>query len=226
MSFDLYIWSSREPVTSEGAQEVFRLLADGLDDAVEPDARVLALHRELIERYPPLEKLDDTRLESSPWSMSPDVTDHRAILCMRHSSAAEASLFVLELVKRHGLVCFDPQSGHVRQPDPTADLRLESGDGSRVANPTRQEVRRALEALSDDNWYVCLEREPGWFVQVGIGAYAGDVPAGRFALESREGSPERHVRTLVDSFEVVADAFEGFAAGDDSWKRARSWDLV
>jgi len=226
MSFDLYIWSSRQPVTSDRAQEIFRLLADGHDDAVEPDDRVLALHRELIDRYPPLETLGDTELESSPWTMSPDATDRRVVLCMSWSTAAEASPFVLELAKQHGLVCFDPQSGQIHQPDTGAALHLESCDGSRIYNPTRQDLRRALDSLSPDNWYACLEREPGWFVQVGIGSYAGDVPAGKFGLEYREGTPERHVRALVDSLEAVAGAFDGFAAGDDSWKRGHSWTSI
>jgi hypothetical protein len=67
------------------------------------------------------------------------------------------------------------------------------------------------------------EGEPGWFVQVGIGPDAGNVPPGRFALEYREGSPDRHYRTLVTSMDQVVTVFTGFAWGDDSWKATISW---
>jgi hypothetical protein len=67
-----------------------------------------------------------------------------------------------------------------------------------------------VQALSSRNWYACLESRPRWFVQVGIGPNAGNVPAGKFALEYREGAPGRHRRTLVSSLVEVVAAFEEF----------------
>jgi hypothetical protein len=71
-----------------------------------------------------------------------------------------------------------------------------------------------------------MEREPGWFVQVGIGQQAGGVPSGQFALEYREGGSDRHYRTLVASLDDVVTVFEGFAAGDQVWKNAFAWNQL
>lgn len=55
-----------------------------------------------------------------------------------------------------------------------------------------------------------------------MGGDAG-VPEGKFALEYREGAPDRHFRTVVDDPEVIAAAFAAYAAGDDAWRSALSW---
>lgn len=50
-----------------------------------------------------------------------------------------------------------------------------------------------------------------------------DAPEGTYALEYREGSPERHYRALVDNLDDIVAAFTGFASGEDGWKSAREW---
>jgi hypothetical protein len=60
-------------------------------------------------------------------------------------------------------------------------------------------------------------------VQVGIGQRAGNVPDGKFALEYREGDPDRHYRIVVDSLDDAVTLFEDFAAGRDSYKAAFAW---
>lgn len=225
MSFDLCVWREQHPITAEYAAKVYAHLMDGHDDVVEPDPRVLAFRDELAGRYPDLEALSVQELESSPWNMSPDATSRRVLLCMSWSSADEAVLFILELADRLGLVCFDPQGGQVHNPKVAAagGLRLTCCDGSRVDDPSREDLRAHLRRLSAENWHAILERRPGWFVQVGIGEYAGNVPVGKFAVEYREGEPDLHYRVVVDSLDEVMAVFEGFAAVDEAWKTAHAW---
>jgi hypothetical protein len=109
-------------------------------------------------------------------------------------------------------------------PDVSSDivLRLDSCDGSEAIGPDAGEIERQVRRLSPANWYIVLEREESTYVQAGLGPDA-DAPEGRYALEYREGSPERHYRALVDNLDDIAAAFTGFASGEDGWKSARGW---
>lgn len=223
VSFDLYLWASPSPVTASQAAAICHCLAEGDQSVTTPDPRLLEFASELTARYPRLE--DPTSPDDSPWNMSPDVTPERVILCMSFSQSPQISPSILELADRHGLVCYDPQVGHVHhpaQPTPAGALRLESGDGGRAVEPGAGEIERQVRRLSPANWYARLEREEGTYVQAGLGRGAG-APDGKYALEYREGSPEQHYRALVDNLDDIAAAFTGFAGGEDGWKSARSW---
>jgi hypothetical protein len=226
VSFDLYLWASPSPVTADQAERICERLDEGDQVATEPSPRLLEFAGELMARYPRLEDLDHAVIEDSPWRVSPDVSSERVILCMGFSKAAEISREVLELASRHGLVCYDPQAGEVHHPAQAgpADtvLRLESCDGSRAIGPDAGVIERQVRRLSRANWYIVLEREESMYVQAGLGPDA-DAPEGKYALEYREGSPERHYRALVDNLDDIVAAFTGFASGEDDWKSAREW---
>jgi hypothetical protein len=226
MSYDLYLWHSPRPVTVQQAMTIMVRLAEGRDDVVVPDDAVLAFHQDLIELFPPLDAIGDEEIDDSPWNASPDATASRAILCFGYSQVPQFAPAVVELAAKHGLVCFDPQSRAIHHQPVTraaGSLLLESGDGSVVVDPGAEELRSQLEYLSETNFCVFLEREEGWFVQVGIGESAGGVPDGKFALEYREGVDEPLYRVLVDGFDDVVGLFEDFAAGRDSFKAAFAW---
>lgn len=158
--------------------------------------------------------------------MTPEISASHVIMAISWSRAREVAEFVLALAARRGLVCFDPQASVVHNPPGqglAGGLRLEFCDGGVVDRPDPAALGTLLQALSAQNWFACLESGPGWFVQVGIGPNAGNVPAGKFALEHREGAPERHRRTLAASLDDVVAAFEGFASGDPAWKDSFSW---
>lgn len=227
MSFDLYAWGSPQPATAEQAERICRELAAGNTISVSADARVQGFAQELLGRFPPLESLADEELEASPWSMTPEISASHVIMTISWSRAQEAAEFVLALAARQGLVCFDPQASVVHNPPGQAGgLRLEFCDGSVVDHPDPAVLGPLLQALSPRNWYAILESGSGWFVQVGIGPNAGNVPPGKFALEHREGTPERHRRTLAASLDEVVAAFEGFASGDPAWKDSFSWSRL
>jgi len=226
VSFDLYVWGSPHPVTAEQAERICYELAAGNSSSVGADGRVQGFAQELLGRFPALESLAGVELEASPWSMTPEISASHVIMTISWSRAREVAEFVLALAAGRGLVCFDPQASIVHDPPGQAlggGLRLEFCDGGVVDRPDPAALGTLLQALSLRNWYACLESGPGWFVQVGIGPNAGNVPAGKFALEHREGAPERHRRTLAASLDDVVAAFEGFASGDPAWKDSFSW---
>ena len=101
---------------------------------------------------------------------------------------------ILELAARHGLVCYDPQTRRVHPPE--GALRLVACDGSELTDPAVADIDRQLRRIDAANWYAWLERPEGTYVQVGLGPNAG-APDGRYCLEYRDGSAERHVRVVT-----------------------------
>ena len=223
MTFDLYLWASPSPVTADQADAICQRLAEGDQSATTPSPRLLEFASDLIARYPRLEDLASP--EDSPWSMSPDVTPQRVILCMGYSHAPQASTGILELASRHSLVCYDPQAGHIHHPAQATSfglLRLESCDGGRTVGPSAGEIERQVRRLSHANWYARLEREEGIYIQAGLGPRAG-APEGKYSLEYRDGSPAQHFRAFVDNHDDIIAAFIGFASDEAGWKSARNW---
>ena len=226
LSFDLYVWASPCPVTVAQAERTCRELAMENTSSVGADDRIRGFAQELLGRFPALEGLADDELDASPWSATPEVWASHVIVTISWSRAREVADFVLGAAAARGLVCFDPQALIVHNPlahSVAGGLRLAFCDGSVVDRPDPASLATLLQALSLRNWYACLESTPGWFVQVGIGPSAGNVPEGKFALEYREGAPERHRRTLAASLADVVVAFEGFASGDPAWQDSFSW---
>ncbi|MFI5605949.1 hypothetical protein [Amycolatopsis sp. NPDC051903] len=211
MSFDLVVWSAAD--TQPKARY------DGLGDT-EPegirDPQVAAFYRGLTAHHPELVDADDP--ERSPWNAGLSQYADAVVLPIARSHAEAVQRFVLALAGRHGLETYDPQSGAVHHP---GVLTLTSCDGSRAENPDAAAIRRALQRLSRTNWYAVLERGDS-YVQVGQGKSAG-APARHYALEHRDGSPDRHYRTDVRSLDDVITAFTGFATGDPSWPQSFEW---
>ena len=101
---------------------------------------------------------------------------------------------------------------------------LSSCDGSRVENPGPAQIEATVGRLSAANWFAVLDRGDH-YVQAGFGERAA-VRQGRFALEHREGLPDRHFRTEVEDRSRIVRAFTGFAAGDDSRRREFDWQRM
>lgn len=116
MSFDLYVWHEPNPISAERARTTCHLLASGDDQVVQPQPQNLAFQAELLERFPDPDDPAEDELDDIVWSISPDVNDRRSILCVGWSSADEFAEVAVELAGKHGLICFDPQSGQVRNP--------------------------------------------------------------------------------------------------------------
>ncbi|MFF3558875.1 hypothetical protein ACFYXS_02365 [Streptomyces sp. NPDC002574] len=223
MSFDLAVWHEPVRVSSAAAAEKYARLCEGDHTGVAGAPEVGAFHRELTAEFP-----ESDADEASPWASGPHVGNSHVIMAMSWSRAGEVAPRVRELADRHGLVCFDPQAEVVRLPRALRGPRpldLELCAGLPVADPDRDVLERAVRNLSDDNWYLVLDEGDGRFVQVGLGPAAG-VGDDEFAVEHRDGAPDRHERCVVRDREAVVAAVLGFAAGDASWKTGLPWERL
>jgi hypothetical protein len=230
MSFDLGVWFEPEPIIDQQAAEKYQNLC-GIDpDSATPaHPRVAAFYRELTELFPDLDATADAdRIERSPWTAGLSTTPTSVIMAITWSRATEVADIVRELAHRHGLICYDPQSGAASQPHFTRSgqrLSLSSSNGSRSINPAPARIDQTLRRLSLDNWFAIMERDDDWWIQVGYGEQAGTRP-GWYALERRDGSTEDHYGTTVSDLNEVVRAFQQYAQGDESWTRRFAWKKV
>lgn len=130
------------------------------------------------------------------------------------SSCEEVSAWAAQLAYEHGLVCYDPQLDQLRpQLERTWKFNLTSAAGRPVRDPDPLALRRAVVQLTRDNFWAVLTRADDWYVQVGFGPKA-DARPGWYALERRDGQPERHFRTVLSDVEEIVAAFVAFSTGD------------
>jgi hypothetical protein len=130
---------------------------------------------------------------------------------------------VVALAREHGLVCYEPQS-HLLNPNAAGHIAgfTLSSAGAEDPDPTPERIERRIRALGPDDHFLILERADGWFVQVGYGPAAGAEP-GRYALEYREGRPEKHYRTETADPDEATRLLTDFLAGDEAYKRRHVW---
>lgn len=113
MSFDLAFWVGPRPSSDEAAADEFERRAAFMDDEAQlrpPTPPIAAFIADLLATYPPLGEDGD---EDCPWATGPepgDLNGDFAYLTMTYSGAEAAYDFVTETARKHGLVCFDPQS--------------------------------------------------------------------------------------------------------------------
>jgi hypothetical protein len=101
-------------------------------------------------------------------------------------------------------------------------MRLTTGTGVEIDDPTPQQLREVLSALpSDGDNFAIYERDSMSYVQV-----AGCV-AGGFLVEYQLGDTANHFRA-IDRAVALADVVEimaSFAAGDDRFLEMQTWEL-
>lgn len=229
MSFDLGVWHERAGITSAQASARYDQLLGAVNPVTPDEAhpQVEAFHRDLTARWPNLDDVPDDDVDSSPWSAGITVLREGVVLTIAWSRAEEVAAVVLGLADKHGLVAYDPQGGTVQHPQvlrAAPGLALSTSDGSLHGDPDVATVERVVRALASDDWFAVLERGDR-YVQVGLGEDAG-TRAGWYALEHRDGSPERHFRVELDDVDAVVGAFTGFARGDDAWVDRHTWERV
>jgi len=142
------------------------------------------------------------RYPDSPWSADLTLLGDAVVMSMGWSTPDAVVVFIRELAERRRLVLYDPQDGAVYSPPSSRGEPapvLSSCDGSRVENPGPAQLEATVERLSAANW---------------------------FALEHREGLPDRHFRAEVEDRSRIVRAFTGFAAGDDSWRQEFDWQRM
>ncbi|GIF03698.1 hypothetical protein [Actinoplanes siamensis] len=216
MSFDLYVWHEPEPITPAIAESKLRRWRDEEEPGVfRAHHAVPEMLSALLERFPQ---------DSDVWSSGPAPSDAILSLSVAWPRAGEVGAAVVALAREHGLVCYEPQT-HLLNPNAAghiAGFTLTSAAGPELPDPTPHKIEQRVRGLGPDNHFLILERADGWFVQVGYGPAAGADP-GRYALEYREGAPERHYRTETPDVTEAVRLLTDFLSGADSYKRRHTW---
>ncbi|MGA5445468.1 hypothetical protein ACPCVO_02325 [Streptomyces umbrinus] len=232
MSFDLAVWFEPERVSaSDAAGKYERLCGSDLAGAgVVASEAVSAFHQALIVEFPELSSAGDDgqQVAVSPWTAGLDVSAAHVLMPMSWSRASETAPEVVALACRHGLVCFDPQAEVLHLPPAlrgTDGLSLQPCVGLKVEDPDLDVIERAVGRLSAENWFLILEKRLGRYLQVGRGPNAG-LSASGFAVEHRDGSPDRHYRCVLSEKDQVAAIFADFASGEAAWSVDVRWDKV
>ncbi len=113
MSYDLAVWEGDLPSGDQDSAEAFEATIAMFDREPRPGPtpRIRAYVDALLARWPDLDE-DAENEDDTPWSDGPLIGNAAGQVLsfgMVHSRAEEASVFAVELARKHGLVCFDPQ---------------------------------------------------------------------------------------------------------------------
>ena len=234
MSFDLAVWFEPERVSASAAAGKYERLCDSdlAGAGVVASEAVSAFHQALIMEFPELSSAgDDCQQVSGRCRRGRRASTSLPLMCscpMSWSRASETAPDVVALAGRHGLVCFDPQAEVLHLPSAlrgTDGLSLQPCVGLKVEDPDLDVIERAVRRLSAENWFLILERRLGRYLQVAQGPNAG-LSANGFAVEHRDGSPDRHYRCVLSEKDQVATVFADFASGEAAWSVDARWDKV
>lgn len=217
MSYDLAVWEGDRPADGAAAAAQFQSLYERYVESgrrVEPTERIATYVAALLDRYP---DIDTDAGADSPWSTGPLLSDASGPLVyfsMVWSRCDEVSAWAARLAEDHALNCYDPQKDQLRTPwGRPWRFELTSERGRPVRDPGPEQVRDVVTRVSADNYFAVLTRSDDWYIQVGYGGLA-DTRPGWYALERRDGAPEKHYRAVVTSIEEVVRAFVGFLQDD------------
>ena len=226
MSYDLAVWEGDRPADDVAAAAEFQSLYERYIESgepVEPTARIAAYVAALLDRYP---DIDTDAGADSPWSTGPLLSEASGPLVyfpMVWSRCDEVSAWAARLADEHGLNCYDPQKNQLRTPGGRPwRFELTSERGLAVRDPGPEHVREVVTRVSADNYFAVLTRSDDWYIQVGYGEQANTRP-GWYALERRDGAPDRHYRAVVTSIEEVVRAFVGFLQDDPTVSLRLPW---
>lgn len=222
MSFDLGFWWEERPLSSTDAARKYEALIEGRTGIVTGHSKLESLYDTIVSRFP---DLTEENLDSSPWSVPLHKTRECIIVTMSYSRQSEVSDILLQMSESFGITCYDPQTGKVYFPEGESTATLELASGLVIRGPSQDDVIAALSEISSEDWYVVLERRPGWFIQVGFGEVAG-VSDGSHALEVREGSEENHFRAVIEERSRVIDIFCRYLSGNAGWMRDSDFSRV
>ena len=112
MSFDLCVFYTVKPHTD--AEALKRYIAyceeSDLTPYIEPSPKISEFVKELTTRHPQIDDALEDELDECPWSIAFDLSEGHVIMPMVWSKADETPKIIVDLAKKHDLVCFDPQS--------------------------------------------------------------------------------------------------------------------
>lgn len=99
-------------------------------------------------------------------------------------------------------------------------MQLDIEHHAPLVNPGIADIHGVLRRLTPggDQFAILRSRPSHCFIQT----HTSDD--GQFAVEYREGGPDRHYEANVpQSLDAVLDAFESYLTGDNRWRTAFEW---
>jgi hypothetical protein len=120
MSFDLGVWYPDKRIGNKEAGELYARLCDGDTGGVIPRPSVDAFYAELTAKHPEIDKVPKEKINDhdySPWSCNLDRSPGHVIMSCVWSKATDVHKLVEDLVRKHGLALYDPQSDLITYPD-------------------------------------------------------------------------------------------------------------
>src|SRR6267378_702514 len=102
-------------------------------------------------------------------------------------------------------------------------MKLEAEGQRAIVDPQSSQIESAVSLLSLPNRsFLILSRSPTSYIQAAI------VGSNRLVLEYRDGSAEKHFRSIRDDYssgEVIA-ILEAYGRGEDSWSNENEWRRI
>jgi hypothetical protein len=225
MSFDLAVWRPAEQqLTAAEASRIYLDLCSRPFQSFIPGPEMAAFVDAVVERYRAAQTTPDW-----PWAAEPDIAEGCAIMPIQSALAGYVFPIIRDLAQERALVCFDPQRSTVYQPTATGGSggsgTLELADGRKISDPNQVLVEESIHGLSEENWFVILERRPNYYLQAGLGVPAG-APKGRYVIEYRDGSPDQHWRAFSSNLDDLLAAFLAYRQGGMEWTSGFSWKAL
>jgi hypothetical protein len=113
MSYDIAVWQGERPLDDDTALDMWVELAERYLEGVEepPTPEIARFVEALLARWPDLDESSD-----GPWASSRTGDASGPVLCVNivPDRQDETSVYVAELARQHGLICFDPQQDRLR----------------------------------------------------------------------------------------------------------------
>lgn len=221
MSFDLGVWRpTGQQVTVAEASRFYSELCSRPFQTFIPGPEMSAFVDAVVEHY-----RTASGTSGLPWAAEPDVSDDCAVMPIQSVLADAVFPIIRELARERDLVCFDPQGSRVYQPAAVGTARagtLALADGRSIDGPDRKLVEECVRGLSEKDWFVTFKRRPNFYIQVGCGDRAG-APRGRYVIEYRDGSPDKHWRAFSSDLDELVPAFLEYHQGGMQWIGGFSW---
>jgi hypothetical protein len=133
----MYCWESSlalDPAERSFYKAISALQADALQAANPPRSpKVVAFVADLLARYPDLTETEDTVWADGP--LAGDITGGFINMSFIWSRYEEAAPFVVATAHKHGLNCFDPQTGNFTQRHTTKRISPAGRHARRACQP-------------------------------------------------------------------------------------------
>lgn len=145
-----------------------------------PHATFVAVHADLIRRFPCMSEMPDDEIDDCIWSDGPLINNfgqRQGSLNFRFSAVETVLPFVLAIAHKYGITVLDWQTETIHRP---GDLVLMLENGTEHRNPTVEQLNSAVDQLTPDGG-------PGFAVLSGVRDYVQTAGGdGLYSVEWRQ----------------------------------------